>query len=106
MKPLYDGPDAHNTCLDIPEGEIDVFNIVAGRRRLDEVEVRQTHHNHEIESFQIPSPVASNRSLKAGIVPGKGWEVWEEPEGYCDGTYDAVCGRSTDNECILLGHHD
>jgi hypothetical protein len=40
------------------------------------------------------------------IIPGKGWEVWGEPQGVCDGTYDAVCGRSTDNECVLYGHHD
>ena len=31
---LYEGPDAHNTCFDIPEGEVDVFNVVTGRRQL------------------------------------------------------------------------
>lgn len=51
------------------------------------------------------SNAAVNRTL-AEISPGKGWQVFGEPQGYCDGTYSAVCGRHTDNECVLYGHHD
>jgi hypothetical protein len=105
-KALYDGPDAHNPCLDIPEGEVDVFDIVVGRRRLDEKKIVESYPK-DIPSLELPAhDLAYNRSLESDIVPGKGWEVWAEPQGYCDGTYNAVCGISTDNECVLYGHHD
>lgn len=61
-----------------------------------------------VEQIETPKRqlTYTNRSLAAGITTGLGWEVWAEPEGYCDGTYNAVCGRSTDNDCVLYGHHD
>ena len=109
-KALYEGPDAHNPCFEIPNGAIDVYAIVAGRRRLDDaleyyseplVEsnavIGVSYHNH--------SSMAQNRSLSE-IVPGKGWKVMGEPQGYCDGSYSAVCARQNDNECVLYGHHD
>lgn len=40
------------------------------------------------------------------IVPGLGWQLIDEPQGICDGTYDSVCARSTRNRCVLYGHHD
>ena len=46
------------------------------------------------------------RYLADSITPGKGWEVWGEPPGLCDGTYNATCGRWTKDECVLYGHHD
>ena len=55
---------------------------------------------------QLDSRTTVDRSLQEEVVPGKGWEVWGEPQGYCDGTYNAICGIDTDNECVLYGHHD
>jgi hypothetical protein len=76
-KLLYEGPDVHNPCFDIPEGEIDLYSIVSGRRRLrDAAADLQTSPRDSIESVQSLSYVTSNRSLETGITPGKGWEVW------------------------------
>jgi hypothetical protein len=98
---LYDGPDVHIPAFDIPEGAIDVVSIVENRRRRLEV-TREEHHGSNLQSMKLNQ----SRNLGDEIVPGKGWQVFDEPQGFCDGTYEAVCGRSTDNECILTGHHD
>jgi hypothetical protein len=83
-----------------------VYSIVTGRRRLHDAADLQTSPRDSIESVQSLAYVTSNRSLETSITPGKGWEVWGEPAGYCDGTYNAVCGIQNDNECALYGHHD
>ena len=103
-KLLYEGPDAHNPCFDIPDGEIDVYNIVTGRRRLHDTPELFARSQKAAEA----TPAAAyNRSLvDTEITPGKGWEVWGEPAGFCDGTYNAVCAIQADNECALYGHHD
>jgi hypothetical protein len=36
------------------------------------------------------------------IVPGRGWEVFDEPQGYCDGTYESVCAKSTQSRVSAL----
>jgi len=106
--PLYEGPDEHNTCFDIPEGEIDVFNVVTGRRRLNEEDYRLPGLLTEprLDASNMGASNTQTRHLEAGIIAGKGWEVWGEPQGFCDGTYNTTCGRWTENECVLLGHHD
>jgi hypothetical protein len=104
-KALYEGPDAHNPCFDLPDGAIDVFNIVAGRRRLDALEFSEPVESNTVGSSNTHSSIANNRSLEE-IVPGKGWQVFGEPQGYCDGTYSAICARQGDIECALYGHHD
>lgn len=109
---MYDGPDAHNDFLDVPEGAIDVYDIVVGRRR-------QLEQEQEVTASPPPPPPPpkvspervsqyTNRTLagRNDIVTGRGWQLIGEPQGYCDGTYNAVCGRSTDNTCVLSGHHD
>ncbi len=106
---LYEGPDAHNPCNDIPEGSIDVFNVVTGRRQLNEDDFPlPTRHlaDKEANASAVGSRKLRNRHLEGDIVPGKGWEVWEEPQGTCDGTYNVTCDRYTKSECVLLGHHD
>mmetsp|Transcript_27767 Transcript_27767/g.65251 ORF Transcript_27767/g.65251 Transcript_27767/m.65251 type:complete len:895 (-) Transcript_27767:3416-6100(-) len=104
---LYEGPDAHNTCFDIPEGEVDVFNVVTGRRRLeDSFKSPSLPDRHQVDDFMYHSTSPLARNLQDTITPGKGWEVWEEPPGFCDGTYNATCGRWTGDDCFLNGHHD
>jgi hypothetical protein len=108
-KALYDGPDAHNPCTDIPEGSLDVFNVVTGRRQLNEDDFplpRWQLHEKEANFSAIGPKRSPNRLLEGDIIPGKGWEVWEEPQGVCDGTYNVTCDRYTKSECVLLGHHD
>ena len=49
----------------------------------------------------------ANRTLEkkdTGIVPGKGWEVMTEPSGICDGTYDSICNRGPENDCMLQAY--
>mmetsp|Transcript_17057 Transcript_17057/g.47915 ORF Transcript_17057/g.47915 Transcript_17057/m.47915 type:complete len:918 (+) Transcript_17057:96-2849(+) len=137
---LYTGPDAHNTCYDIPDGELDVYAVVAGRRRhrnleaghedengttprrLDITPALTPQHNLSTDGNVGNSNTQSStdtlyatddteakrqhRQLDDAIVPGKGWGVFDEPAGYCDGTFDAVCALQADNECALYGHHD
>jgi hypothetical protein len=111
MEPLYEGPDAHNECLDIPEDSIDVFNVVTNRRLQEEEEEggylisRVPKLSRSIDAESSDTSLSSNRQLEA-IVPGSGWEVWEQPQGICDGTYNNTCNRWTGNECVLYGHHD
>lgn len=129
---LYEGRNAHNECFDIPEGQIDVLAIVAGRRRNLQQEVplnftkpttnvrrttsvkRRTKTKATSETYvparrlSQPSPEQEqqqHRNLDE-IKPGRGWELVGEPQGYCDGTYDAVCSRDTHHKCVLAGHHD
>lgn len=102
---LYEGPDAHNTCFDIPDGEIDVFNVVTGRRYLGEEELSPRSLSEMSEADDVMA-VDTTRHLENDITPGKGWKVIDEPPGLCDGTYNATCGRSKDDECFLYGHHD
>ena len=107
---LYEGPDEHNTCFDIPEGEIDVYNVVTGRRRLNEEDF-QLQSLHDTSSrinddSSSANTAALKRNLEGDIIPGKGWEVWGEPPGLCDGTYNNTCGRWTKDECAMIGHHD
>lgn len=106
---LYEGPDAHNTCYDLPEGAIDIFDVMATRRRLNTNKAKEEVSAEKTEAEPLNIHTNQEQSRKLGdddIVPGKGWEIWGEPQGYCDGTYNAVCSLSTDNECALYGHHD
>mmetsp|Transcript_32696 Transcript_32696/g.33034 ORF Transcript_32696/g.33034 Transcript_32696/m.33034 type:complete len:311 (-) Transcript_32696:1438-2370(-) len=105
---LYEGPDEHNICLDIPEDEIDVFNVVTGRRRLnkDDFHLPSRLDLSKFDGSARDTTSLLTRHLEGGITPGTGWEVWGEPPGLCDGTYNATCGRWTQNECLLYGHHD
>ena len=118
---LYDGPDVHNPAYDIPEGEVDVLSIVMGRRRLEAFKELPTGSSH---SASVKSTQPSKRSMRTSrenatdlmpryhrrlddeIVPGEGWDVALELQGYCDGTYDSVCAHAPDEECFLLGHPD
>jgi hypothetical protein len=111
LKPLYDGPDAHNPNFDIPEGEVDVASIVSNRRTLttrhfyddkpSEFSIAAIHDNSVFSTTRS----IQDRRLEEAITPGKGWEVFGEPQGLCDGTYEAQCGHSTNNDCFLSGHH-
>lgn len=112
---LYEGPDVHIPDFDLPKGAVDVLAIIENRRRLeggaDQDDSRVEHTDSRVQSADpyqspVPPPYKQTRQLGDKIIPGSGWEVFGEPQGYCDGTYEAVCGRSTDNDCILAGHHD
>jgi len=109
-KPLYDGPDAHNPAYDIPEGQIDVISIVLGRRRLrNPIDSRPLTGLENFENMSInkyPSKPIHHRLVDDSIEPGEGWNIAEEPQGHCDGTYDSICSHNTQHECFLLGHHD
>eukprot|EP00934_Nitzschia_sp_Nitz4_P003294 Nitzschia sp. Nitz4//scaffold75_size92586//3848//6839//NITZ4_004837-RA/size92586-augustus-gene-0.86-mRNA-1//-1//CDS//3329557651//3284//frame0 len=99
---LFEGPDPPIPCMEIPEGQVDVYAIVTGRRRLEQESV--WNFSQHLEELVEDIPV-STRSLDTGIVPGIGWEVAEEPAGYCDGAYDSICSRDGGQECVLLGAH-
>ena len=118
---LYEGRNAHNDCFDIPDGEVDVLAIVSGRRRnLEEMSFnssmsvannlqyaqKETATQESQSSLEPQESQTQQRRSLGGIKPGKGWELVGEPQGYCDGSYDAICNRDTNNPCVLAGHHD
>ena len=109
-KNLFDGPDPHNPCLAVPEGAVDVYAIVTGRRRRLETEqgfpsivpVRTTTEFLDVDQVPFSRDVAEgNITSEDIIIPGKGWELWGENAGFCDGTYDAECQR--EGVCVLQG---
>jgi hypothetical protein len=123
-KLAYDGPDVHNTCYDVPDGDTDVLAVITGRRRLDALESTEPSSEwdewNEPEAVmfheqtgtnpipsQLPTGLAiTSRRLGDEIVPGKGWQVIGEPAGKCDGEYGSICGREVTSDCPLRGHHD
>eukprot|EP00547_Thalassionema_nitzschioides_P003449 CAMPEP_0194200592 /NCGR_PEP_ID=MMETSP0156-20130528/1126_1 /TAXON_ID=33649 /ORGANISM="Thalassionema nitzschioides, Strain L26-B" /LENGTH=895 /DNA_ID=CAMNT_0038925605 /DNA_START=103 /DNA_END=2790 /DNA_ORIENTATION=- len=111
LKALYDGPDMHIPAYDIPEGQVDVLSIVMGRRRQLRQRQRRRRLSSEPETHSKEEPAIAtivqqqDRQLDE-IVPGEGWDIAMEPQGICDGSYDAVCSHDTKQECFLLGHHD
>ena len=104
---LFEGPDPPNPCYEIPDGEVDVYAVVAGRRRLANTALSTWNTTMESIRFEALTRErqTSHRSLETGIVPGKGWEVRNEPPGYCDGTYDSICNRDGSFNCVLQGQH-
>ena len=104
---LFEGPDPPNPCYEIPDGEVDVYAVVAGRRRLESTALpagNRTMASSRVEALKRERQT-NDRSLETGIVPGKGWEVRGEPPGYCDGTYDSICNRDGTFNCVLQGQH-
>jgi hypothetical protein len=87
---LYEGPDVRNPMFDVPDGQVDVLAILNNGRKFPDNE----------RARQLFSRAADK------IVPGKGYELNGHPVGYCDGSYNAICGRSADNSCLLYAHHD
>lgn len=111
LKALYDGPDVHNPCFDLPEGAIDVIARINDdtrhRARILKVE------NITIDSSSLATAkdedIQTSNLLKNDtdiVVPGRGWQIFDEPQGFCDGSYDSICAKSTFNRCVLYGHHD
>jgi hypothetical protein len=87
-EPLYEGPDVRNPIFDIPEGQVDVLAILNNGR-----------------SFPKDDQRSRNLKVSNEVIPGKGYQL-EHPVGYCDGSYNAICGRSEDSDCLLYAHHD
>lgn len=94
---LYDGPDVRNPMFDIPQGQLDILAILNNGRKFDSASERQRR-----SAVEMPM---ERRFVSDEIVPGKGYQV-DHPVGYCDGSYNAICQRSADSDCLLYGHHD
>lgn len=76
---LYSGPNVPNPVTAVPDGETDVLAIISNGRVFD--------HQRRLDN----------------ISPGLGAEVsGNSVAGYCDGTYNAECGRR--GSCLLSGH--
>jgi hypothetical protein len=96
---LYEGPDVRNPMFDIPNGQLDVLAVLNNGRKFPNENGRR-HVAVGVDGTPSDRQLASDT-----IVPGKGY-VLAHPLGYCDGSYNAICGRSTDSDCLLYGHHD
>lgn len=97
-KILYNGPDVRNPMFDIPEGHVDVLAILNNGRTFPDGSRRELADEEQVRGEE-------RRRLDSEIIPGKGYQL-KHPAGYCDGTYNAVCGRTAQNPCLLNGHHD
>jgi hypothetical protein len=103
--PAYEGPDVHNPCDDLPEGAVEVYAIVtAGRERHRRL---YSDRSSRIPPTLLNTTASRRRSLADDdIVPGRGWQVYDEPPGQCDGEYHSHCKRGPSDTCPILGHHD
>lgn len=89
--------------FDIPKGHVDVLAILNNGRTFpgnDDGSRRRLSIDQDTRRISRRT-VSSNDA----IVPGKGIQL-DHPVGYCDGTFNAVCNRDADNDCLLSGHHD
>ena len=105
--PLYEGDDVPNPATMVPEGAVDVRSIVSKRRRV----IRNLSSEASTEEPSMPQIHSTEsksirRRADEAIVPGRGWGVYGEPLGFCDGTPNSVCGRQRSNNCLLYGHND
>jgi hypothetical protein len=120
-KAMYEGPDVHNPCYDLPANAVDVLAIVSGRRRRLSTEYNSAQgaskrlliSNNETlldrsATTLTTTPIIERQVLDDddAIVPGLGWQVVDEPPGDCNGEYNSICGRHKGNPCPLIGHHD
>ena len=94
---LYEGPDVRNPMFDIPNGQVDVLAILNNGR---------TFPNHQRRDLAVERAPMERRVASDEILPGKGYMLANHPPGYCDGSYNAICGRKAGNPCLLYGHHD
>lgn len=124
IKPVWEGPEPPDPCLQIPEGEVDVYSIITGRRRLE----RDTNLTREKNNIIVPprssfpgpsnketayhyhgeqasSPSNTSRRLDTGIVPGRGWEITGAPIGNCDGTFDTDCNFGDKSDCLFSNYN-
>jgi len=92
---LYEGPDVRNPMFDIPDGQLDVLAVLNNGRKF--------HGDNQRRQLAVDASL--ERRVNDEIAPGKGFAL-NHPVGYCDGTYNAICGRSVDSDCLLYGHHD
>jgi hypothetical protein len=103
-KNLFDGPGPHFPCFDIPEGATDVYGIITGRRRLEIGQIQSTVPlGSSLKDRFLFSDEGVLRNLTSDITPGKGWEIFGENSGICDGSYNADCQR--EGRCVLQGQH-
>lgn len=111
---LYDGPDVYNPFYHVPEGEVDVIEIINSTQRrrhlgattrLAHSEKTQSANTNELGGLRVSAGIAK-RKLDETIVVGKGWEIHDELPGRCGGEYNDICGRVAESDCLLNGHHD
>lgn len=60
----YDGPETHNKCYDIPEGEIDTLAIISNRRRLQQNEIPDDNNNDYDSDANETTIVKSASAIK------------------------------------------
>jgi len=96
-----------NPALFPPEGEVDVLGIISSRRHLED----DLYNSHDQGSQQehrrtsiFGKPIVEKGT--GPITPGYGWQLFRSKPGYCDGSYNAVCGREPGDKCLLSGHED
>ena len=96
---LYGGSDVRNPMFDIPNDQVDVLAILNNGRKFYE-------YNQSPRRLHVEDTPTERRLASDEILPGKGFELNGHPPGHCDGSYNAICGRAVDSDCLLYGHHD
>lgn len=108
---LYDGPDVSNPALELPTDEnvIDVHEIAGARRKRRNRKLIQAINNNNYNHRIVKSSHHKHTKEEDPdeVIPGLGWSLDPSiPPGNCDGTYDAICARTSTSDCLLSGHMD
>jgi hypothetical protein len=82
------------------------------RRDLEAIESQalggQEAERHTAESTSLHRSIRVRRLFDAGdsLPGGKGWTVYNNVAGFCDGTSQSRCGRDNSSKCLMAGHND
>ena len=103
---LYSGPDLPIPELEVPAGEFDARSIISNRRlHIDDNALYPFQiATHKTNILEQPS-LLRRHVLSDSFEPGLGWSLRSRP-GICDGSYNTICGRESDSNCLLSGHMD
>ena len=105
---VYDPPDVYIPIFDPPDDAVDVLSMVErGPPFCPLIAPSYLHWNYDDKFNQN---LGNARKLNGNIdestfVPGQGIRL-DAKTGFCDGTLDSFCSRSSEQACLLRSHND
>ena len=105
---VYDPPDVYIPIFDPPDDAVDVLSKV--ERGPPFCPLVAPSYLHWYYDDNLNHNLGNGRKLNRNIdqstfVPGQGIRL-DAQVGFCDGTLDSFCSRSTHQPCLLRSHND